>query len=105
MVYKGVEMVKSKFGWVQCQKFIPIVETGRLFKKKDAVVVYITNDNNRLPIKIQMRMVFSGVEISLTNFYGVTNPMLVYKSKRKPNSPKNMPIVLRDSAAELEIED
>ncbi|SDC86563.1 DUF3108 domain-containing protein [Williamwhitmania taraxaci] len=97
MIYKGLEMVKSHFGWVECQKFVPIVETGRLFRKKDAVVIYITNDNNRLPIKIEMRMIFSSVEIELTEFYGIVNSLPVYRSKRKPNSEKNMPVFLRSS--------
>lgn len=105
MVYKGLEMVKSKFGWVECQKFVPIVETGRLFRKKDAVIVYITNDNNRLPIKIQMRMIFSSVEIALTGFYGTVYSLPVYKSKRRLNSEKNMPILLRSSDDTIETVD
>ncbi len=97
MVYKGLEVVKSKFGWVECQKFVPIVETGRLFRKKDAVVLYITNDHNRLPILIQMRMVFSSVEVELTGFYGTKYALPVHKSKRHFNYDENKPILLWNS--------
>lgn len=102
MTYKGVEMVKSQFGWVECQKFVPIVQTGRLFRKKDAVAIYITNDSNRLPVKILLRMVFSSVEIELTNFYGTVYSLPVYRSKRRPNSAKNMPIYLKSSDDAIE---
>ena len=105
MNYRGLEMVKSQFGWVECQKFVPIVETGRLFRKKDAVVIYITNDNNRLPVKIEMRMIFSNVEIELVEFYGTVNYLAVYKNKRKPNSKKNMPVFLRNSDDAEKLED
>jgi len=105
MIYRGLEMVKSQFGWVECQKFIPIVETGRLFKKKDAVVIYITNDNNRLPVKIEMRMVFIDAEIELTEFFGTVNSLAVYKHKKKPNSKKNMPIFLQSSADIAKLDD
>ncbi|HUX54164.1 MAG TPA: DUF3108 domain-containing protein [Williamwhitmania sp.] len=91
MVYKGIEMVKTAFGWIECQKFVPIVQLGRLFRKKDAVVFYITNDANRLPVKIQMRMFFSSVEVNLEEFYGLSNSMSVYKNKKRKNSKNNMP--------------
>ncbi len=97
MVYKGIEMVKTTFGWIECQKFVPIVQTGRLFRKKDAVVFYITNDDNRLPVKIQMRMIFSSVEANLVEFYGLSNSMSVYKSKHRKNSQRNQPILLNSS--------
>lgn len=97
MVYKGLEMVKTSFGWIECQKFVPVVELGRLFRKRNAVVFYITNDDNRLPVKIQLKMFFSSVEVNLEEFYGLSNSMSVYKNKNRLNSRKNMPSQLNSS--------
>ena len=88
LIYKGITQLKTKLGYVECKKFVPIVETGRLFKKKDAVTIWITNDNNRIPVKVQMRMFFGNVNCDLVEHSGVANELAIEKNKKKIKNNK-----------------
>lgn len=88
LIYKGVTQLKTKQGYVECKKFVPIVQTGRLFKKKDAVTIWITNDNNRIPVKVQLKMIFGTVNCDLVEHSGVANELTVEKNKKKIKKDK-----------------
>ena len=53
--FLGYENVKTKFGVVPCVKFRPYVEEGRIFKKESGLSLWVSNDNNRIPIKVVAR--------------------------------------------------
>jgi len=88
LVYKGITRLKTKLGYVDCKRFVPIVETGRLFKKSDAVSIWITNDNNRIPVKVQMKMFFGSVNCDLIEHAGVANQLAIDKSRKKKEKDK-----------------
>jgi hypothetical protein len=73
--YRGRERVKTKFGNIMCHKFSPITEVGRAFKTEDDMQVWISCDDNRLPIKIQFDMWAGSFVCELTHFKGLKHPM------------------------------
>jgi hypothetical protein len=66
--YKGRETIKTDFGKIRCIKFAPIVEPGRVFKSKDDMHIWYTDDENRIPILISMEMLVGHVNCELTGF-------------------------------------
>lgn len=63
--YKGKETIDSKFGKINCLKFSPEVEPGRVFTTKDDLIVWISNDENLVPVRIQMNLVVGSVKCDL----------------------------------------
>ncbi|WP_298116395.1 DUF3108 domain-containing protein [Flavobacterium sp.] len=77
----GREDVKSKFGTVSCMIFRPLVQSGRVFKEEESVTVWITDDENKLPIRIKASLAVGSLKADLESFKGLNNPFMV-KSKK-----------------------
>ncbi|MGC8825081.1 MAG: DUF3108 domain-containing protein [Bacteroidales bacterium] len=63
--YRGKEVIDTRFGKIACHKFAPIVEPGRVFKSKDDMLIWFTDDANRIPILVSMQMVVGHVYCEL----------------------------------------
>jgi hypothetical protein len=72
--YRGIEVIDTKWGKINCLKFAPIVEPGRVFKSKDDMYIWYTNDENRIPIQITMEMLVGHITVELTDYAGLKKP-------------------------------
>lgn len=79
--FKGYEVVKTKVGEVQCMKFMPVVQTGRVFKSKDDMTIWFSNDENFIPIRIRFEIFVGSVYCDLVNYSGLYNPFKSLKKK------------------------
>ena len=50
--YLGKEVIKTKFGRVECLKFRPYVLSGRVFKEQESLTLWVSNDLNKIPVRI-----------------------------------------------------
>ena len=53
MMFLGKERIKTKFGLVECLKLRPYMESGRVFRDNEGIKIWVTNDENRVPIKVK----------------------------------------------------
>lgn len=67
----GIEVIESEFGKINCLKFSPEVEPGRVFTTKDDLVIWISNDENLVPIRIQMNLIVGSVKCDLVAYEGL----------------------------------
>ena len=74
MKYLGKEILKTKFGLVECMKFIPFMETGRVFRDNEGISLWVTNDENRIPIKVKANLRIGSITADLFRFRGILNP-------------------------------
>jgi len=51
--YMGTDKVEIGLGKFRCYKFVPIVEVGRLFRDEDDMRIWISKDDNKIPILIE----------------------------------------------------
>ncbi len=72
--YVGTEKVRTKFGKVECYKFIPVTEVGRAFKSNEGMFMWITKDENRIPVKVKFELVVGSFVCNLENFQGLKHP-------------------------------
>jgi hypothetical protein len=70
--YRGKETIETKWGKIKCLKFAPVVEPGRVFKSKDDMLIWYTDDENRIPIKITMEMLVGHVTVEMIKYTGLT---------------------------------
>ena len=69
--YLGTEIVKTKFGKVECYKFRPLVQSGRVFKEQESLSLWVSADKNRLPIRIQADLAVGSIKADLEAYNGL----------------------------------
>lgn len=78
--YRGKEMISTRFGKISCHKFAPVVEPGRVFKSKDDMLIWLTDDANRIPILVSMQMVVGHIYCELIEMQNlVATPIFIPK--------------------------
>lgn len=70
----GFETLKTRFGKVKTMIFRPIVKSGRVFKAQESVTVWITADENKIPIKIKADLSVGSLRAELFAYKGLANP-------------------------------
>jgi hypothetical protein len=71
----GRENVEIKLGTFKCLKFRPIVQKGRVFKHEEDLNVWLTDDDNHIPIKGQADVLVGSIKLELTNYSNLANPI------------------------------
>ena len=71
--YRGTEVIKTNFGKVECYKFSPITEVGRAFKTENDMQLWISKDDNRIPIRIKFNLAVGSFTCDLETFRGLKN--------------------------------
>jgi len=69
----GKDRIRTKFGKINCLKFIPVLEKNNPFKKEDDLQIWISDDGNYIPVKIQMRLPVGNAKASLIGFENLKN--------------------------------
>ena len=75
MIYEGEEVVKTKLGTFNAIKFKPMVATGEVFDKAYPMTLWVSNDNNRLPLIAESEVIVGSVRIELIDYSGLANTM------------------------------
>lgn len=71
----GTEDVETKYGTINCLKVTPMVKSGRVFKEKEGVTLWISNDKNYIPISIKAELAVGSLKASLDNYKNVKYPL------------------------------
>ena len=69
----GREDVETKFGIIPTMIFRPLVQSGRIFKEQESVTVWISDDDNKLPIRIKASLAVGSLKADLDAFKGLKN--------------------------------
>lgn len=73
----GREDLKTKFGTISSMIFRPLVQSGRVFKEQESLTVWISDDDNRLPIRIKAQLAVGSIKADLDGFKGLNNPFKI----------------------------
>lgn len=74
MKYVGKEILPTKFGKIKCMKFRPYVQSGRVFREKESVTIWITDDFNKIPIRLQAELAIGSIKVDLDQFKNLNAP-------------------------------
>lgn len=66
--FVGIKTINTKIGKKECYVVSPIVPKGKLFKNSDDLKIYITKDENRLPIYAEFEMVLGSLKCELNSY-------------------------------------
>ncbi|MGK0412926.1 MAG: hypothetical protein ACJA1B_001128 [Polaribacter sp.] len=70
----GREVLRTKFGKVNSLIFRPLVQSGRVFKAEESVTIWITDDANKIPIKMMASLSVGSLRAELESYEGLANP-------------------------------
>lgn len=71
LMYLGKEIVKTKFGKVECYKFRPMVQSGRVFKEQESLSLWVSADDNRIPVRISADLAVGAIKADLEAYNGL----------------------------------
>ncbi|MGX1927811.1 DUF3108 domain-containing protein [Flagellimonas sp. 2504JD4-2] len=71
--YLGKEIIRTKFGKVECLKFRPLVQSGRVFKEQESLTLWVSNDLNKIPIRIKADLAVGSLKADLDAYNGLRN--------------------------------
>jgi len=76
--YLGKEILETPFGKIKCLKLSPSVQSGRVFDNDESVTVWVSDDQNRIPVRIQADIAVGAITIDLERFRNIKNPFELY---------------------------
>jgi len=80
--FVGREDIRTKFGFVSTMIFRPLVQTGRVFKEEESVTLWISDDDNKVPVRIKASLLVGAIKADLESYKGLKHPFKVKKKKR-----------------------
>ena len=75
--FLGKEKLNTKFGVVSCLKFRPYVESGRVFSKEEGLTLWISDDENKIPMRLTADLRVGSIDADLDAFRGLKHPFKI----------------------------
>lgn len=74
--YLGKETIKNRDGRkFNCLKFSPLLVEGTIFKSGEDMTVWVTDDNNRIPIIVEAKILIGSVKAVFVDAKNTRHPM------------------------------
>ena len=77
--FVGKENVDTKYGLIPSMIFKPLVQSGRVFKEQESVTVWISADQNKIPVRIKATLAVGSLKADLDGLRGLKYPLGVIK--------------------------
>lgn len=71
--YRGKDIIKTKFGKIKVLKLNPVMPNNKLFKGEDSIRIWVSDDENKVPVKVEVDLWIGALEMDLTSFKGLRN--------------------------------
>lgn len=72
--FLGRETIDTEFGRVKTLKFRPYVMAGRVFKEQESLTLWVSADENKIPLKIKADLSVGSLQANLEAFKGLKHP-------------------------------
>ncbi|MCB0727354.1 MAG: DUF3108 domain-containing protein [Ignavibacteriae bacterium] len=73
--YLGKETIEVPAGEFRCIKVQPLVQEGGLFKSEGSIVVWMTDDERKMPVKVKTKVVIGSIDAELSDYKGLAGPL------------------------------
>lgn len=69
------ELLSTKFGKINALKITPMVMAGRVFKAKEGVTLWVSDDRNHVPLLVKAELMVGSLKASLDSYSNVKYPL------------------------------
>ncbi|MBA4304089.1 MAG: DUF3108 domain-containing protein [Sphingobacteriaceae bacterium] len=73
--FTGREIIDLGVGKFRVMVFMPLVMKGRVFKNEEDLIVYVSDDENKIPLQIKANILIGSVKMTITEYSGLRNPL------------------------------
>jgi len=73
--YLGTETIKTRKGKFECIKLRPLMMKGRVWEDEESMTIWVTNDNNKVPVLMETKISVGAVKATLTGWEGLSSPI------------------------------
>lgn len=80
--YLGKEKIKTKYGKFNAIKFKPLLIKGTIFEGGENMTVWVSDDANHIPLRIESPIVVGSVKIDMMGYENLRYPLTSMISKR-----------------------
>ncbi len=77
--YAGKEKVHTKHGYINAIKIQPVMPDNKMFDGGNSIRMWLSDDGNKIPVKIEADMFVGKVEVELKDFSGLKHPIVFTK--------------------------
>lgn len=77
--YLGKETIKTSFGKIKALKLVPVMPKNDRFSGKDAVKVWMSDDDNKILLRAQVELLIGSLKIDLTKYSGLKHKLTFAK--------------------------
>ncbi len=71
VVYHGKETIKVEAGEFDCIIVEPLVQEGGLFKSEGSIIIWLSDDEARIPVRVKTKVIVGAIDADLTGYSGV----------------------------------
>ncbi|HMU68669.1 MAG TPA: DUF3108 domain-containing protein [Chitinophagales bacterium] len=68
--YDGKEVYETKLGKFNCVKLKPLLQEGKVFKEGEGMTIWVTDDQNRIPVRIESDLRVGRITCDLKSYGG-----------------------------------
>jgi hypothetical protein len=79
--YMGREQVQTTYGKFNAIKFKPLLVEGTIFSGGENMTVWVSDDDNRLPVRIESEILIGSIKVDMTGYKGLKYPLQVIKKR------------------------
>ena len=73
--FLGREVVKTGVGKVNCLKFRPLVQEGRVFSEEEGMTIWISDDECKVPIRVKTDILVGSIKMDLKSYSGLVGDL------------------------------
>ncbi len=77
IIYRGKETISTGVGKIPCHLMVPIMPDNKLFNGENSISVWLSDDANKIPVKIQAKMFIGRTGLELISFRGLRNQIKI----------------------------
>ncbi|MBN1299998.1 MAG: DUF3108 domain-containing protein [Melioribacteraceae bacterium] len=69
--YHGKETVTVEAGTFDCIMIEPLVKEGGLFKNEGSIIIWLTDDEVKMPVKVKTKVIIGSIDAELKSYEGI----------------------------------
>ena len=75
ITYSGKDKIETDLGTFNCLKFNPTIIPGRVYRKDSKLYLWITDDDNRIPLRAHVELIVGSITMELTSVKDLKYPL------------------------------
>ena len=75
VIFEGREIIEIKIGKFKCLRLKPMMAVGEVFKEKYPMILWVTDDDNHLPVLGKSAIIVGNIKMELMEYQGLANEL------------------------------